>query len=128
MDLCWQSMSLLFSMLSRLVIAFLPRSILPNIYVFHLTSAPRKRLFLTNLNLGWIKTCLEMECFRELPDRSNSDSSLGIRLFIELHTHSAPSICCYFTVFHAYDSIAIRFLGYKNVEDNKIWIEQVKML
>lgn len=90
-------------------------------------SATRKRLFWTYLNLGWIKTCPEMECFRELPDRSNSESSLGIRLFVELHTHSAPSIGCYFTVFHAYDSIAIGFLGYRVVEENKIWIEQVKM-
>ena len=68
-----------------------------------------------------------MECFRELPDRSNSDSSLGIRLFVELHTYSAPSIGCYFNVFHAYDSIAIGLLGYKNVDENKIWIEQIKM-
>lgn len=68
-----------------------------------------------------------MELFGELPDSSNSDSSLGTGLFVELHTHSPPSIGWYIVGFHIYDNIDIGFHGYKRVEENKIWIEWFKM-
>lgn len=39
---------------------------------------------------------------RELPDRSNSDNSLGVNLLGELQTCSAPSSCCWDAGFHSY--------------------------
>lgn len=72
---------------------------------------------LSKLKVMSNKDKLKMGHFREVSDKSKSDSSLEMGLFIKVHAHSALSIhpmVVILLVFHTY-CVDTGFQGYKNV-------------